>query len=64
MPRPRRDPSAAPEQTTVTSFRLFDGDKELLQFIMEFLGTSSRSEAMRASLRAYAMHLESLQRRR
>lgn len=49
-----------PKRTKQTTITLFEGDFEIIDFIKESLGTTSISETIRASIRAYAMHLERL----
>lgn len=62
---PREEPvtvtyKARRTRTSVKAFSFHKGDDELVDYIAEYLGTS-RSEAVRASVRAFAAHLAYLQ---
>lgn len=41
---------------------LSEGDRELLDWVMDYLGTTNRSETMRSALRAFATQLKAIQR--
>lgn len=42
-----------------TSMQFNEGDEKLVEYIAEYLG-SSKSDAIRSAIRAYAMHLQTL----
>lgn len=62
-PRDGFPPEGLNTKTSTTSVTLYPGDVELLDMIVEFLG-SNRSDAMRSAIRAFAQTITTTQGRK
>lgn len=60
--KPYPENAGKKHKTRNLTVSLYPGDHELVEWMVEFLG-SSRSDAVRAAIRAFAMSLQEIERK-